>query len=111
MDKMHTVKKSREFANIIHTGKFYKNNCYIIYNKDNGLDDYRFGISVSKKLGNSVHRNLYKRRLRSIIDKYKKDYQKSTDYIIIIRDGFTKSDYSINEKNFKTLIDKINNSK
>ena len=111
MDKVHTVKKSKDFATIIHTGRFFKNNSYIIYNKDNGLDDYRFGITVSKKLGNAVHRNKYKRQLRSIIDKYKKDYQKSTDYIIIIRDGFIKSDFSINEKNFVSLIEKINNSK
>ena len=50
MDKLHTVKKNSEFSNIIHNGKFYKNNSYVIYNKDNGLDIYRFGISVSKIL-------------------------------------------------------------
>ena len=71
MDKLHTVKKNREFSNIIHNGVFYKNKSYTIYYKDNDLDYYRFGISVSKKLGKAVDRNKYKRQLRFIIDKYK----------------------------------------
>ena len=57
MNKLHTVKKSNDFTKIIHSGKFVKNRCYVIYNKDNNLDHYWFGISVSKKLGNAVVRN------------------------------------------------------
>ena len=110
MDKIHTVKHSRDFSNIIHNGKFVKNNFYVIYYKDNGLTNYRFGISVSKKLGNSVHRNKYKRQMRFIIDKYKKSYQNSFDYIIIIRDGFISDDFTLKDNNFVTLIDKINNN-
>ena len=109
MDKLHTVKKSRDFSNIIHKGIFYKNNSYVIYYKDNELDSYRFGISVSKKLGNSVHRNKYKRQLRFIIDKYKKLYQNGTDYIIIIKNGFIDLDFQSKEKQFLQLINRINN--
>jgi ribonuclease P protein component len=108
MDKLHTVKKSKDFSNIIHGGTFFKNNCYVIYNKDNGLDIYRFGISVSKKLGNAVERNKYKRQLRFIIDKYKKYYQNGTDYIIIIRNGYIDSNFESKEKNFVYLINKLN---
>ena len=109
MDKLHTVKKSSEFSNIIHNGVFYKNKSYVIYYKDNSLDYYRFGISVSKKLGNAVQRNKSKRQLRFIIDKYKKNYQKGTDYIIIIKNGFVDLDFESKEKDFVYLINKINN--
>ena len=88
MDKLHTVKKNDEFSDIIHTGKFVKNNCYVIYYKDNNRDIFRFGISISKKLCKAVYRNKYKRQLRFIIDKYKKCYQIGLDYIIIIRNGY-----------------------
>ena len=108
MDKLHTVKKNREFSNIIHNGVFYKNKSYTIYYKDNDLDYYRFGISVSKKLGNAVCRNKYKRQLRTIIDKYKKNYQNSTDYIIIIRNGYVGLDFESKDKDFIYLIEKIN---
>ncbi len=109
MDKLHTVKKSREFSLIIHSGVFYKNKSYTIYYKDNNLDYYRFGISVSKKLGNAVYRNKYKRQLRFIIDKYKKNYQNGTDYIIIIKNGFKELDFESKEKDFVSLINKTNN--
>ena len=108
MDKLHTVKKSKDFSNVIHNGVFFKNNCYVIYYKDNDLDKYRFGISVSKKLGKAVERNKYKRQLRFIIDKYKKNYQNGTDYIIIIRNGYVGLDFESKEKDFVYLINKIN---
>ena len=75
MNKYHTVKKNSDFYDSIHNGLYSKNNLFTIYLNKNGLDRYRFGISVSKKLGNAVHRNLYKRQARAIIDKYKKYYQ------------------------------------
>lgn len=111
MNKFHTIKKSYEFSDIIHNCPFYKNQSYIVYyNKDNGKDYYRFGISVSKKLGNAVYRNKYKRQLRFIIDKYKKYYQKGFDYIIIIRNRYIDLDFDMKDKDFLYLIEKINNN-
>ena len=91
MDKLHTVKKSREFSEIIHSGVFVKNRSYVIYNKDNNLYHYRFGISVSKKLGNAVVRNKAKRQLRFIIDKYKKNYQNGIDSLVHAVCGLPKT--------------------
>ena len=108
LDKLHTVKKSRDFSDIIHNSNFVKNNSYVIYYKDNGLDYYRFGISVSKKLGKAVYRNKYKRQLRFIIDMNKKNYQNGMDYIIIIRNGYIDYDFDSKCKDFVYLINKIN---
>ena len=111
MNKLHTVKKSKDFTNIIHSGKFVKNKSYVIYYKDNELPVYRFGISVSKKLGKAVYRNKYKRQVRTIIDKYKKYYQNGLDYIIIIRNSYVDLSFESRERDFKYLIDKIINNK
>ncbi len=109
MDKLHTVKKNQDFYNIIHNGYFAKDNIFTIYNKVNDLPSYRFGISVSKKIGNSVERNYCKRQVRTIIDKYKKNYQNGNDYIIIIKKDFIGVDFSKKEESFIKLIKKINN--
>ena len=109
MDKLHTVKNNRDFYDIIHNGYYVKNSLYTIYIKSNSLDHYRFGISVSKKLGNAVHRNLYKRQLRSIIDYYKKNYQNGNDYIIILKKDFPLSNYEEKCDLFFNLINKLNN--
>ena len=98
MDKLHTVKKNQDFYNIIHNGYFAKDNIFTIYNKVNDLPSYRFGISVSKK-----------RQVRTIIDKYKKNYQNGNDYIIIIKKDFVGVDFSKKEESFIKLIEKINN--
>ena len=108
MNKYHTVKKNLEFAKIIGKGNLVKNRCFVIYFDKNDLNKYRFGISVSKKLGNAVYRNKYKRQLRSIIDKYKKNYQNNMDYIIIIRNGYINLNFEEKEKDFLYLLNKIN---
>ena len=109
LDKTHTVKKSQDFSNIIHNSNYVKNDSYVIYYSLNNIDNYRFGISISKKLGNAVNRNKYKRQLRSIIDMYKKNYQNNMDYIIIIRNGYVGRNFESKKEDFICLINKINN--
>ena len=111
MDKLHTVKKNKDFSLIIHNGVYAKNKAYTIYIKDNEFNYYRFGISVSKKLGNSVYRNKYKRQMRFIIDKYKKNYQNGRDYIIIMKNGYIDLDFESKEKEFIHLIEKLNKTR
>ena len=107
MKKINVVKKKYEFDNIIKNNKYVKNNEFIIYYKNNEFNNYRFGISVGKKLGNSVFRNKYKRRIRSIIDINKKDYQNNIDYIIIMRKGCINLKFELINKSFRELIKNI----
>jgi len=109
MNKYHTVKKNDDFYDAIHNGFYKKNSLYVIYIRNNKLDKYRLGISVSKKLGNAVHRNLYKRQIRSIIDKYKKYYQNGYDYIIILKKDFSISSFDVKDSLYGELLLQINN--
>ena len=108
MKKNNIVRKKYEFDKIIKTGSCIKNSYYIIFYKENNLDKYRFGISVGKKLGNAVLRNKYKRKLRNIIDNNKKYYQKSFDYIIIMKKSSIDCEFKVLEEKFISLINKIN---
>ena len=100
MRKLYIVKESKDFDNIIKNNLFNKNKSFVVYYKENNLKYNRYGISVSKKLGNAVFRNKYKRKIRSIIDNCKKDYNISKDYIIILRRGAL-------DKNFNELKDDL----
>ena len=104
MKKLYIVKSNEEFSTIISTNKFLKNQSFIIYKKNNNLPYDRFGISVSKKLGNAVYRNKYKRKIRSIIDNYKKSYNNSQDYIIIFRKGGENRTFQELQQDFLTLM-------
>lgn len=107
MRKLYIVKNQRDFDRIIKNGRYRKNNSYVIYYEKNDLPYDRFGISVGKKIGNAVNRNKYKRKLRAIIDNYKKLYVNSRDYIIILRGSAKDKDYETLNKDFLSLINNI----
>lgn len=104
MKKKFVVKNSRDFENIIKNGSCKKNRSFTIHHKKNSLPYDRYGISVSKKLGNAVFRNKYKRKIRSIIDKYKKNYVNNEDYIIILRRGAIEKSFSELSQDFNNLM-------
>lgn len=104
MKKKYVVKNSREFQEIIKTGNCKKNKSFVVHSKNNDLPYDRFGISVSKKLGNAVFRNKYKRKIRSIIDNYKKLYINNKDYIIILRRTALEKSFAELEQDFNDLL-------
>ena len=104
MKKKYIVKNSRDFEKIIKEGKCKKNQSFIIHSKSNELDYDKYGISVSKKLGNAVFRNKYKRKIRAIVDNYKKVYVNHEDYIIILRRGAIEKTHEELEKDFNALM-------
>ena len=87
MRKLYIVKYNRDFEKIMKEGICVKNKSFVTYSLENNLPYNRYGISVSRKLGNAVFRNKYKRIIRNIIDNNKKDYLNGKDYIIILRRG------------------------
>ncbi len=104
MKKYETVKEHKDFEYIIHNCPFKKSKNFIIYNKDNDLAYSRFGIAVSKKLGNAVIRNRAKRVMRELIHNNKKLFSNSKDYIIIIKKGLIDESFSnLNDELIKTL--------
>ena len=106
MKKKYVVKHSRDFENIIQNGKCKKNRSFIIHHKPNDLPFDKYGISVSKKLGNAVFRNKYKRIIRNIVDNYKKSYINNEDYIIILRRGGVDKPFKESEKEFFDLMNR-----
>ena len=106
MRKLFIVRTNRDFEKIIKEGKCKKDSYFIIHSKSNDLPYDRYGISVSKKLGNAVFRNKYKRIIRSIIDNYKKLYINRKDYIIILRKEAITQSFDVLEKDFFDLMNK-----
>ena len=104
MRKLYIVRHARDFESIMKNGNCIKNTCFVVYSQENSLPYNRYGISVSKKLGNAVFRNSYKRKIRSIIDNNKKDYIKGKDYIIILRRGALDKSYQELEKQLICLM-------
>ena len=57
MKYSESLKKNRDFQNVYKKGKSYANRYLVMYVLENDTDRNRLGISVSKKVGNSVIRH------------------------------------------------------
>ena len=66
MKRFPSIKKNSDFQNIYRNGKSYANRLLVMYVMRNGEESNRLGISVSKKVGNSVVRHHIARLMREI---------------------------------------------
>ena len=105
MKKINIVQKNTEFKQILDKRKTIGNKYMVIYYNENNLNRNRYGISISKKLGNAVIRNKNKRQLKNIIDKHENLFKKYQDYIIIIKKCFVDLDYSKKEESVINLLE------
>lgn len=77
-----SLKNSREFKRVYDNGRSYANNYLVAYILENGTDKSRLGISVSKKVGNSIVRH---RLTRLIRESFRLNMDRiSTGYDIVI---------------------------
>ena len=102
MKRIETIKSKEEFNNIIRTGKYNKNQYYIIYYINS--NDNKFGIAISNKVGHAFIRNRLKRQTRSIIDENRNLFKKGFNYIIMIRKSCVGTNYEILNKALIELI-------
>ena len=105
MKKKNILQKNDDFSRIINEGKPFKYKDFVIYLEKTNNAEYRFGISVSKKLGNAVVRNKLKRQIKSVLAK--KDYQKDFNCIIILGKGILNKNYQEIENNLLEALSKL----
>ncbi|MEI3530595.1 MAG: ribonuclease P protein component [Bacilli bacterium] len=105
MKKINIIKKNDDFSRIIHNCPYIKNDLYVIYiDKNNNLNNYQFGISVSKKIGKAVVRNKIKRQIKNIIDKF--NYQNNFNCIIIVKKNIISKNYAEMREKLLFLLSK-----
>ncbi|SDJ47734.1 ribonuclease P protein component [Lachnospiraceae bacterium G41] len=89
-----SLKNNRDFVNVYTSGKSYANKFLVIYTLKNNSDRNRLGISVSKKVGNSVVRHRLKRLIKESYRLHEKMFNSGLDIVVIARKESDACDYA-----------------
>ena len=85
MKYSESLKKNRDFQNVYKKGKSYANRYLVMYVLENDTDRNRLGISVSKKVGNSVIRHHVTRLIRESYRLQEDMFNSGLDIVVIAR--------------------------
>ena len=79
-----SLKKNEQFQFVYKNGKSYANKYLIMYVKKNGLEKNRIGISVNKKVGNSVVRHRLTRLVRESYRLNEEAFLEGYDIVVVL---------------------------
>ena len=88
-----SLKRNIDFQNVYQNGKSYANKYLVMYVKENGLEKNRIGISVSKKVGNSVVRHRITRLIRESYRLHESIFNSGLDIVVVVRNSASNISY------------------
>ena len=80
-----SLKKNKDFQTVYRQGKSYANKYLVLDIMENQTEKNRIGISVSKKVGNSVVRHHLTRLIRESYRLQEECFQRGYDLVVIAR--------------------------
>ena len=95
MKYSESLKKTKDFQNVYRRGKSYANRYLVMYVLSNQTEGNRLGISVSKKVGNSVIRHHLTRLIRESYRLHEDMFNSGLDIVVVARS--TAKDISYHE--------------
>ncbi len=88
-----SLKKTEDFKAVYQAGKSRANRLLVMYVRKNGSTGNRVGISVSKKVGNSVIRHRIARLLRESYRLQEEKFHSGWDIVVVARTDAKNASY------------------
>ena len=105
MEFTEGLKKNIDFGKVYRKGKSRANRQLVLYILSNGTDKNRLGISVSKKVGNSVVRHRVKRLIKEAYRLNEPAFARGYDLVFIARTDAAGKTYEEIEKSVLHISD------
>ncbi len=106
MKYSESLKKNRDFQLVYKTGRSIANRYLVMYVKQNHSERNRLGISVSKKVGNSIVRHRLTRLIRESYRLNEELFQNGLDIVVIARASAKECTYEKVESALLHLAEK-----
>lgn len=103
MKNIDSLKKNVDFQKVYQRRDSRANRYLVMYKLSNGTDRLRIGISVSKKVGNSIVRHRLTRVIREVYRLNKGNFQTGYDIVVVARQAAKGQGYGELEKAFLHL--------
>lgn len=94
MNFSESLKKNSDFQKVYRNGRSYANKYLVMYVLENNSDKNRLGISVSKKVGNSVVRHRITRLIRESYRLHENIFNSGLDIVVIARNSASITGYA-----------------
>ncbi|MFP4975094.1 ribonuclease P protein component [Paenibacillus sp. CN-4] len=88
MHKRLRLRNRTDFSTVYRHGKSFANHQFVVYwfhRKE--VEQFRLGVSVSKKVGNAVVRNRMRRVVKEIVRSHEAEIADHLDLVFIVRKG------------------------
>ncbi len=89
-----SLKKNNDFRTVYKSGRSYANKYLVMYVLENNRNMNRIGISVSKKVGNSVVRHRVTRLLRESYRLHENIFNDGLDIVVVARNNAASASYA-----------------
>lgn len=106
MRNINGLKKNSEFQRVYGIRKSYADRYLIMYAASNHSEVSRIGISVSKKIGNSIVRHHVSRLIREAYRLNKEQLAGGFDLVIVARPAAKDAGFHDIEKAYLKLLDR-----
>ncbi len=105
--KPERLRSPSDFRQVYGRGVSAAGDCLVVYIWLSGRPGQRLGISVSRRVGKAVTRNLIKRRLREAFGALAELAPAGADIVIVARTAAAEADYHKMETEMRKLLTNI----
>lgn len=98
-----SLKKYEDFSRVYTNGRSKADRNLVLYVYKSGLDKNRLGISVSKKVGNSVVRHHLTRLIREAYRLHEEDFHIGWDLVVVVRGSASDASFFDVERSLMKL--------